>query len=368
MGETHISPMIFSLLQHSAEENLSESDCNGFPLYRYDNIKTLVIPESISIPHNAEGLSPFACHEQYPFVWNHPVAYRKIHIDDIENHSPHLAIEDGVLYSSDKSRLIFCFDEKTSFTIPRSVTTIEPFAFFQQQNLREITIHDGIISIGESSFMGCVSLEEIAIPPMIVDIPYACFDGCESLRKVQLPSGLEYIGYAAFRNCRALTDIRLPISLRVLDGFEGCSSLREIEIPSGVETIRGFMFCRSLRRVRLHTGVKSIADYAFRYCDRLRNINFPNGLEYIGSRAFYPSSIFRAVFPDTLREIGDEAFYYNTKLCSLSFTSKEIKIGASAFACCPLLCRMFIRKPKGLKFCNKVFDQDKSLDKFGFWD
>lgn len=366
-GETQISPMRLSSF-HPSEESLKETDCNGFPLYRYDNIGTLVIPESISIPHNAEGLSPFASHGQYPFVCNNPVKSRKIHIDYIENHSPHLAIEEGVLYSSDKSRLIFCYDDKTSFVIPRSVTTIEPFAFCQQRNLREISLHEGIVSIGESSFMGCDSLEEIVLPPKIDDIPYACFDGCESLSDVQLPSGLKTIGHAAFRNCRRLPNIRLPMSLRVINGFDGCSSLREIEIPSGVEGITGFMFCDSLRKVRLHAGVKRIDDYAFRYCDKLRSINFPYGLEYIGARAFYPSSIHRAVFPDSLREIGDEAFYYNSKLSSLSFASKEIEIGASAFACCPRLSRMLIRKPKGMKISDKVFIQDKSLDKFGFWD
>jgi hypothetical protein len=366
-GETQISPMrLFSF--HPSERSLKETDCNGFPLYRYDNIGTLVIPESISIPHNAEGLSPFASHEQYPFVCNNPVKSRKIHIDYIENHSPHLAIEEGVLYSSDKSRLIFCYDDKTSFVIPRSVTTIEPFAFCQQRNLREISLHEGIVSIGESSFMGCDSLEEIVLPPKITDIPYACFDGCESLSDVQLPFGLKTIGHAAFRNCRRLPNIRLPMSLRVINGFDGCSSLREIEIPSGVEGITGFMFCDSLRKVRLHAGVKRIDDYAFRYCDKLRSINFPDGLEYIGARAFYPSSIHRAVFPDSLREIGDEAFYYNSKLSSLSFASKEIEIGTSAFACCPRLSRMLIRKPKSMKISDKVFIQDKSLDKFGFWD
>lgn len=60
-GVTQISPMRL-LSFHSPEGSLKETDCNGFPLYRYDNIGTLVIPESISIPHNAEGLSPFASH------------------------------------------------------------------------------------------------------------------------------------------------------------------------------------------------------------------------------------------------------------------------------------------------------------------
>lgn len=367
-GEARIALMRILPFENPSDENPKDSDCNGFPLYRYDNIRTLVIPESINIPHNDDGLSPFASHEQHPFVWNHPVKCRKIHIDNIENHSPHLTVEDGVLYSADKSRLIFCFEEKISFVVPQSVTAIEPFAFCQQRNLREILLHDGIVSFGDSSFMGCDALKEIVIPPKIAYIPCSCFEECKSLSDVQLPPCLKTIGYAAFRNCRMLKNLHLPITLRELSGFDGCSSLREIEIPAGVERITGFIFCCNLRKVRLHTGVKRIDDYAFRYCDKLRYINFPDGLEYIGARAFYPSSIHRAVFSNSLREIGDEAFYYNSKLSSLSFASKDINIGASAFACCPRLFRMFIHKPKGMKISEKVFDQDKSLDKFGFWD
>ena len=338
------------------------------PVYGYDDIGTLVIPESMDIPHNEEGESPFASQKQYSFVYNGPVECRKVHIGHIENHSPHLTVEDGALYSSDMQRLIFCFEEKGSFAVPRSVTMIEPFAFCLQRNLREVSLHDGIVSLGDSCFVGCGALEEINLPENLAKIPYACFDGCDSLRTVRLPSVLETIGYAAFRNCRRLTDVRLPESLKVLAGFDGCSSLREIEIPAGVERIAGFMFCSSLRKVRLHEGVKRIDDYAFRYCDKLRSINFPNGLEYIDARAFYPSSIHRAVFPDSLREIGNEAFYYNGKLRSLTFTSRDVEIGLSAFACCPRLFRMFIRKPKGMKISDKVFEQDQRLDKFGFWD
>lgn len=364
-GTQRLAPM---LLDSNMRRGKEKSDSHEeFPLYQYRRIGTLVIPESLDIPHS-DGKSPFASYKQRGFVWNHPTEWEKIRISSIKNNSPHLTINDGVLYSADKTRLIYCFEEKSSFAVPSTVTTIEPYAFCLQKKLQRIELHDGITSIGDAAFMACQSLIEISIPKQIKRISRDTFDGCTSLCNVSLPDGLEVIDIAAFRQCKSLKEIRLPDSLRVVRGFEGCSALREIEIPSGVEHISDFLFCRGLRKVILHEGVKSIDDYAFRYCDNLSEINLPDGLEHIGVRAFYSSSISKLDFPATLKKIGSEAFYYNEKLHSINFKSNVAKIDQAAFACCPLLLKARIRKPKEMKIKDNVFIQDTTYDKFYFWD
>lgn len=366
-GITRIAPMMpdpnCRTWRRKKNDNLPEE----FPLYQYGRIGTLVIPASIDIPHD-DRYSPFASYKQRAFVWNHPTEWQKIHIRKIKNNSPHLSVEDGVLYSADKSRLIYCFEEKTSFVVPQSVTTIEPYAFCLQKGLKKLVLHDGITSIGDAAFMACSALEEVVIPKQIKKIPSDCFDGCTSLFKVILPDELECIGYCAFRQCRALKEIQLPQKLKYVRGFEGCSALKEIEIPASVENVEDFMFCTSLRRVVLHEGVKRINDYAFRYCENLEEINFPKGLTYIGPRAFYPASLERLVFPTSLQEIGSEAFYYNSKLRYLEFSSNVGKIGQAAFACCHQSLVKNICKPDGMHIDKNVFIQDTSLDKFCFWD
>lgn len=364
-GTQRLAPM---LLNSNMRRGKKKSDNHvEYPLYQYRRIGTLVIPESLNIPHS-DGQSPFASYEQRAFVWNYPTKWEKIRISCIENCSPHLTVEDGVLYSADKTRLIYCFEEKSSFGVPSTVTTIEPYAFCLQKKLQHIELHDGITSIGDAAFMACQSLTEISIPKQIKSIRRDTFDGCASLCEVSLPDGLEIIDIAAFRQCRSLKEIKLPDSLRMVRGFEGCSTLREIEIPSGVKRISDFLFCSGLRKIILHEGVRSIEDYAFRYCDNLSEINLPDGLEHIGARAFYPSSISKLVFPATLKEIGSEAFYYNKKLYSVRFQSNVEKIDQAAFACCPLLLKVRIRKPDEMKIKDNVFIQDPGLDKFGFWD
>lgn len=329
---------------------------------KYSNIGELHLPKCLRIEMQYE--SPFATYEQRPYVCAAPTKCFKVQISEIDNQSDHITLKDGVLYSKDMSRLIFCWQEKEYFSVPQSVKVIEPFAFCLQTRLQNIELHSDIISIGNAAFMGCEALEHIVIPRSVMEIKSDTFDGCISLKKVELHDAITEIGSHAFRHCEALQDIILPQSLQYLNSFECCYSLREIDIPSSVKEIDGFMFCDNLRKVILHSGVREIRDYAFRFCERLTTINFPEGLETIGVRAFYPSNMVRAVFPNSLKRIGAEAFYHNERLLYIKFLSNA-SVGDCAFACCPII---RIKKPDDMVFGDKVFVQDTSYDKFAFWD
>lgn len=328
----------------------------------YDNIGVLHIPKSLQIETLFE--SPFASYEQRPFVCARPTVCFKVQISEINNQSDYITLKDGVLYSKDMSRLIFCWQEKEHFTVPQSVRAIEPFAFCLQTKLRAIELHDNITSIGNAAFMDCGSLERIVIPSSVTEIKSDTFDGCVSLKEVLLHDGITQIGSHAFRHCEALRGIVLSRKLKAMDSFECCYSLCEIDIPYSVEEIRGFMFCRNLRKVKLHCGVRKISGYAFRYCENLRNIDFPEGLEVIGTRAFYPSNIKKAVFPASLKKIEAEAFYHNKMLWHLKFQS-NVEVEKCAFACCPII---RTNKPDTMIFGDNVFSQDTTFDKYAFWD
>ena len=273
---------------------------------KYSNIGELHLPKCLRIEMQYE--SPFATYEQRPYVCAAPTRCFKVRISEIDNQSDHITLKDGVLYSKDMSRLIFCWQEKEYFSVPQSVKVIEPFAFCLQTRLQNIELHSDIISIGNAAFMGREAFEHIVIRRSVMEIESDTFDGCISLKRVELHDEITQIGRHAFRHCDALQKIVLPRNLKYLNSFECCYSLREIDIPSSIKEIDGFMFCNNLRKVILHNGVRKIRDYAFRFCKRLATINFPEGLETIGVRAFYPSNMVRAVFPNSLKRIGAEAF------------------------------------------------------------
>lgn len=328
----------------------------------YSDIGVLSLPKYLFIEMKYK--SPFAMREQRPYVCAAPTKCFKVQIAEIDNQSDYLTLKDGVLYSKDMSRLIFCWKEKEYFSVPKSVKVIEPFAFCLQKRLRNIELHNDINSIGGAAFMGCEALESIVIPNSVEEIVDDTFDGCISLKKVEFHDAITAIGNHAFRHCEALQKIVLPPNLFYLDGFECCYSLHEIDIPSSVREIDGFMFCNNLRKVILHSGVRKIKDYAFRFCNRLESVNFPEGLRTIGTRAFYPSKIKRCVFPASMKKIEAEAFYHNRMLWYLKFQS-DVEVENCAFACCPII---KINKPDTMTLGENVFVQDTTFDKFAFWD
>ena len=80
----------------------------------------------------------------------------------------------------------------------------------------EVTVPDGVDSIGDSAFHRCTGLSNIVIPDSVVSIGDSAFYGCTGLTKLALPQGLKEIGGNAFL---------------------GCEGLSYIDIPDGVETV-----------------------------------------------------------------------------------------------------------------------------------
>lgn len=353
---------------------------NNFCLRSYDTIGKLIFPSTLQLETVAQEVYEelldmwfetshtemyFSSYEIPGFMMATPVICKSIEIEEIENHSPYLAIEDGVIYSSDKTRLIFCYKKKDAFIVPASVRVIESHAFCNQTSLKSLTLPEDLEEIHSGAFIGCTSLKKIVIPQGITRINSATFAGCVSLREVILPNTLIHLGHDAFWHCDSLKEIKLPDSIRRMDSFRCCCSLKHIVVPKGCAEVKGFAFCSSLRTVKLQEGITKIDDYAFRFCNRLSKINFPEGLKKIGARSFYPSQLYSVTFPKSLEEIGCEAFYYNGALRRIIFNS-VVKIDQAAFACTPIL--KVIQKPTEMTIADNVFVQDTTLDKYGFWD
>lgn len=337
-----------------------------FSLEKYNHIGTLIIPASVQTA-DFDSFSFFAGEEAKPFVSAGETKYRRIRIDRIENYSRHLRVEDGVLYSGDMTKLIYCFKEKHEFDVPETVTRICPYAFCGQQTLERVTLHNSLLEIGRNAFMDCRMLREIRIPDGVTEIKPCTFDNCLALENIVLPDGLTSLGYDAFRHCEALEMVDLPDSIEEMRSFECCFSLKEISVPRKVKVVDGFMFCRSLRYVRLGEGVQNISGYAFRYCENLEKINFPEGLQTIGTRAFMPNGrLSKVQFPSTLTEIGIEAFCQCRRLRSVRFCSNVKNIGEAAFACTSFFLQ--VSKPEGMTISADVFKYDEDMDKWGFWD
>ena len=164
--------------------------------------------------------------------------------------------EYGVMYSSDKKRLLHAPAKLTHYSIrkgtfvicrsafgrkdiisihiPDGVTDIGNYAFYGCRSLTSIKLPDSIVKIGERAFYGCFTLTSINIPDSILRIGDAAFGFCE-LNYIYIPYGVTSIGDYTFSNCKSLISIHIPDSvINIGDSvFEECYNLTIIAVPIG---------------------------------------------------------------------------------------------------------------------------------------
>jgi len=143
---------------------------------------------------------------------------------------------DGALcsYSLDTDEwTLICYPamkRAVSFTVPRIVARIGEKAFYYNDRLEKIYIHDNVKHIEDGAFKFSRSLCDITLPAALSEISAYLFEACRSLRLVKIPAGIEKIGFGA---------------------FEKCVNLAEVEIPPGVKTIEynSFYRCKGIKRI-----------------------------------------------------------------------------------------------------------------------
>lgn len=257
-----------------------------------------------------------------------------------------------------------------SIIIPDSVTNIGHYAFKGCESLATVSIGKNINSIGDSIFEACPNIIEATIA--MKEIPSELFIYKNNLKKVSLKEGVEKIYDEAFANCTYLETINFPNSLKYMGknilmntawfnykakgvivydnwlyGFKGDET--NITIPVS-KYIRGIAY-------RMFSGDKNIVafnvDEANPYLSSENGILFnkektslmvypcgkselsyaiPDTVEEIMPQAFYQSKITSVVIPDSVITIGENAFY-NSNVININLGSNIKNIGSSAFYC-----------------------------------
>lgn len=116
-----------------------------------------------------------------------------------------------------------------------------PAEFKLASNITNITIPEGVTSLGNSAFSACTNLETVIIPEGITSIGASAFNSCSSLTEIILPESLTSIGNSAFTSCSALTSITIPSSVETIgsSAFSSCRSLETITINAAKDSISG---------------------------------------------------------------------------------------------------------------------------------
>lgn len=115
---------------------------------------------------------------------------------------------------------------------------IPAYTFFKS-GLQSLILPSGVNTVCEGAFAGS-DITEITIPEGVTSIGDYAFYGCANLKKVNLPSSLKEIGKGAFGNCMALESIDLgSTGVKTLPErvFAGSLKLAGVTLPGGLEKV-----------------------------------------------------------------------------------------------------------------------------------
>lgn len=97
----------------------------------------------------------------------------------------------------------YCCNYVEKLIFGSGITDIPSFFAQQASNLREVIFSNNLKSIGHDAF-GKTRLKKLILPPSLKEIGHCAFYECDELSEITFPESLEYLGFKAFIGCRSL--------------------------------------------------------------------------------------------------------------------------------------------------------------------
>jgi uncharacterized repeat protein (TIGR02543 family) len=250
-----------------------------------------------------------------------------------------------------------------SVTMPDSVRSVGNGAFSSCNLLRSVTFPSRLDYLGRSAFSNCLNLGwtgsstiPIVLPNGLKRIENSTFVVCSNLMDVTLPEGLISIGQSAFANCR-LYQVNLPSTLLRIEeeAFRSNTSLARPSFPSGINYIGRDAFYQnnwldnasdewlivgqgqllkyggSAVDLQIPGQVKRICSRALANRTILRNVYIPDGVTTIDYFAFAACNLSSIRIPTSVTTIQDQAFSFGNYAMSIrGYPGSEAEFFAGA--------------------------------------
>ena len=201
--------------------------------------------------------------------------------------------------------------------------------FYDAPKLANVTIGNGVTSIGEQAFGYYNNLTSITIPGTVTSIGKNAFYYNTKLAEVNIGSGVQTIGDSAFSYCSALTEVSIPASVTSIGSkaFQGCNKMTAFDVADENTSycdVDGVLYTEDMTTLIKYPvkkagssyavpgSVTTISDSAVYGCTNLTSVTIPDSVTSIGKQAFSGCSALKVIEfghsdADTL-EIGESAF------------------------------------------------------------
>lgn len=242
----------------------------------------------------------------------------------------------GVLEIENKLTDFAYFEDKniTDYSIHESVTEIGFSAFANAKNLKHIKFPCNLKKINDCAFMN-TDLVDLTIPKSVKEIGIKAFSGCTKIKKVIIPEGVTSIGSSAFADCTSLEEVYLPNSLTTLEPqlFLNCKRLKKIHLPKGISYLPDEFFkgCEKLD-IELPLSIKSLGQGTFNKCKNLTK--YPSHVEKVSPYTFKACKKLVSVnINENITHLPDHLFDSCVNLSEI-IINKPVTLGKGAFRNC----------------------------------
>lgn len=260
-GITEIAPRAID-----ASRNMKSIEMNAVTklgltsIYSCENLETVTLPKNLQVEGTAGAIANCPKIKEYKAT----------------NDCVNFVVEDGVVYSKDKTRIYFFPPAKDivdgKYTIPSTVEVIEKLAFAGNKNIQELTIPSSVTNINSQALSVFAKLQKVTF---------------------NNPSNCSKIEGGAFGWNYKLKEITLPSALTTLDKiFTACSDMGTINVPndSKLRTIKNgaLQLTKNLKHFNFQgtCALDTIEAGAFQNLEQLESFDFPKGVTIIGANAF----------------------------------------------------------------------------------
>ena len=133
-----------------------------------------------------------------------------------------------------------------------------------------------------------------------------------SIQNISISEGITSVGNYAFYQCGHATSITIPNSVRSIGSYSlsYCNGITTIDLPDEVSYIGDYAFMEAgMTSMNIPEGMTTIGEKAFRYCNSLTSLTIPDTVTSIGDEAFLGCINLRDIFISrSLTEISPNAF------------------------------------------------------------